>query len=33
VYSFYYAGFRHSICVPKQTQSLGFNIICYVPDI
>jgi hypothetical protein len=31
VYSFHYASFGHSICVPKPTQSLDFNIIYYVP--
>jgi hypothetical protein len=31
VYSFYYAGFGHSIYVSKPTQSLGFNVIYYVP--
>jgi len=31
VYSFYYANFGHSIYVSKPTQSLGFNIIYYVP--
>ena len=29
----YNTGFRHSIYVSKLTQSLGFNIICYVPMI
>ena len=31
VYSFYYASFGHSIYVSQPTQSLGFNIIYYVP--
>ena len=31
LYSFYYASFGHSIFVSKPTQSLGFNIIYYVP--
>ena len=31
VYSFYCAVFGHFIFVSKQTQSLGFNIIYYVP--
>ena len=31
VFSFHCAGFGHPINVFKPTQSLGFNIICYVP--
>ena len=31
VYFFHYAGLGHSICVSKPTQSLGCNIIYYIP--